>query len=262
MKTSSIECNDDYVSSIVITNLKDRAITIFAVYLRLGYSYYIEVDNFEEDPLILKPFETHKKAYGPIQFYAGNRHRLDLNLLLKDRNTNKGLVIVTSDGKYVIKSDMHIWSPADDFFKNHMTTVVSPVRSLFKEKDVGGNVKSAIELVSENVAEEIALVRPKDYEIERFRNFQLTRESLESKESLDAYLREQMDKGTLVCKSHVVHDFAKRRERLNGIYSEEVIKARSIGGIEYHIVGRLLTWYTNWRLKKENARRSRDLRSG
>lgn len=43
---SNRDCNDKYVASVILENLKDRAVTVFAIYLRIGYNYYIEIEDF------------------------------------------------------------------------------------------------------------------------------------------------------------------------------------------------------------------------
>ena len=76
--SSSIDCNDAFVSKFILENLKDRSVTIFAVYLRVGHSHYIQLEDFEEAPLLLKPFETYQKELGPVQFYGSNMYRVRL----------------------------------------------------------------------------------------------------------------------------------------------------------------------------------------
>ena len=55
---SSIECDDRYVSNFILENRKDKSIVIFHTYLKLGHNYYLELENFENEPLIIKPFEV------------------------------------------------------------------------------------------------------------------------------------------------------------------------------------------------------------
>lgn len=55
---SSVYCDDPYVSSLVIENLKDRAVTIFEIYLKVGSNCYIQVENFDSKPLVLRAYET------------------------------------------------------------------------------------------------------------------------------------------------------------------------------------------------------------
>jgi hypothetical protein len=42
---SSVYCDDPYLSSLVIENLKDRAITIFEIYLKVGNHCYIQIED-------------------------------------------------------------------------------------------------------------------------------------------------------------------------------------------------------------------------
>src|SRR5258705_5750679 len=109
--TSSRDCNDQYVSSVTLENLKDRAITVFCIYLRVGYSYYVEVENFEDKPLVLRPYETYQKEYGPIQFYGVNTNCIRLNEILQNTRVRKRLVLSTSDGKYVVPSSIPFCTP-------------------------------------------------------------------------------------------------------------------------------------------------------
>ena len=68
--SSSMACDDDYVSSVVLENVKDRAVTIFAIYLQIGPNIYIVIEEFGDKPLILKGFETFQNNYEPIEFYS------------------------------------------------------------------------------------------------------------------------------------------------------------------------------------------------
>ena len=75
---SSICCEDQYVNEIAIENMKDRSLTIYKIFLLLGHSYYVQLVNFEDNPLILKPFETYSKQFDPIDFYSAGLRRIDL----------------------------------------------------------------------------------------------------------------------------------------------------------------------------------------
>ena len=61
MCSSSVSSEDQYVTIITLENLKDRAIVIFKIYLKIGHNYFLEIENFNGEPLILKPFELFKK---------------------------------------------------------------------------------------------------------------------------------------------------------------------------------------------------------
>ena len=196
--TASVDCDDRYVSTIVLENLKDRATTIFAIYLEVDHGYYIEVEDFDEKPLVLRGFEAYQQWFGPIQLYGSNTSRIDVNGILADTKIRKRLVISTSDGKYVVPSPLKRWRPVSDFFANHMTEIIHPVRTSHKEQDIGSNIEYVVEFVSAADDEEIVLVRHDDFlRTRKFRTFALTKESLESKDALEVFLKEQMDKGAL-----------------------------------------------------------------
>jgi hypothetical protein len=252
---SSIDCNDRYIANIVLENLKDRAITVFAIYLRVGFNYFIEIEKFDEKPLVLKSFETYQKEFGPIQFYGINTNRIKLDPLLGDSKIRKRLVLSTADGKYVVPKSINKWHPAADFFQNHLTAIVHPIRTIYKEKHLGSNIKFVVEFIGKNGGVEIIPVRSEDFRLKIFKGFNLTPASLESSAALTAYLNEQLANGSLVCESFEVHDLDGWRERINELYTNKTIEARYIGRFYYHIIGRLLTWYSNRKLRQENAKR-------
>ena len=252
---SSRDCDDQYVSYVILENLKDRAITIFTIYLRLGHSCYIEIENFSDKPLLLKPYESYHREYGPIQFYSINMRRIDLNSLLKNMKIPKRLVLSTSEGKYVVPTAIRRWSPIGDFFRNHMTAVVRPVQAIYKEKYVGGNISYVIEFVGENGQSEVVPIHPEDYQLKIFRNFSLTRESLASLPALEEYLNEQQRNGKLVCRDFTVLNVNTWRERANESYSQDSITAEYYGYFKYHLFGRVATRLADRRLRIENERR-------
>lgn len=253
---SSIYCNDSYITHVILENLKDRAVTIFGIYLKVGHNFYIEVEDLEGKPLILRPYETYKKEFGPIEFYGINTNKISMNTLLKDTKVKKQLVLSTSDGKYKVPTNLRRWNPVWEFFQNHMTAVVRPVQSQFKEIGIGGNIKYVLEIMGENNKEEIIPIHPGDYQIKKFRDFNLTKEALESKEALELFLEGQVQIGKLSCKKYVVHDLRAWRERVHEFYTGETINAESVNWFQYRILGTVFTKYSDWKLKRENAKRS------
>lgn len=138
---SSYSCEDQYVNKITLENLKDKAEIIYKIFLRLGHNYYIVIEDFEDNPLILKPFEAYTKQYDPIEYYSVNMNRIKLNNLFSDRKMKARLVLSTAEGKYIVKGRESYWDPIIDFFNNHMTAIIHPIRGTYKEKAYGSNVK-------------------------------------------------------------------------------------------------------------------------
>lgn len=245
---SSSYCQDKYVSSIVLENFKDRPVVIFKIFLLAGRNYYIELEDFDEEPKILKPYEVYSKHYDPVDFYSVNMRRIKLNGLLDSKEARSQIVLSTSHGKYVVKEWIKRWDPIGDFFKNHMTALIHPMRSTYKNKCFGSEVKYIVDVKTEDGREETIPIYPRDYEIRKFRKFRLTRESLESKDSLEEYLLEQVFNGALNCTDITVHDIeAWRNEHYSDDY-KKVIEAKYYNWFMYFVVGGLLTKLSDMRL--------------
>jgi hypothetical protein len=254
--TASIDCSDKYVSMVTLENVKDRAITIFGLYLRVGYSYYIELERLEKKPLLLKAYESYQVTYGPTSAYSTNGKRLDFNRLLSDLRVPLHLVLSTSEGKCVVDPIRH-WNPVIEFFGNHMTAVVHIARRTFKNLDVGDRIRYIIELFDDNEQTQVLLIRQDD--LNKFASFKLTPESLETAETLWKYLNEQVEKGTFPRQRFTVHDanVLRQHERLD--YSSQRFEAKLYGFFAHHIVGRLATRRAQIKMKKENEQRKKQL---
>jgi len=253
----SRDCNDVFVSEVILENLKDRAVTIFGIYLRLCYNYYVEIEDLEDKPLLLRPFETYRKAFGPVEFYGINNNKIDLNNLLSNQRIKKSLFLSTSDGKYKVRSRIRFWSPLYDHFTNYLTAVIRPVRSMYKEQSLGGNMKFVVDFVKEDGSVETVPIHPTDYELRRFSDFTFTRESLANKESLEQFLHKQKEEGKLACKDVVVYDLQSWRTRAHEFYKGKIIQAKPYGLFHYYVVGRLYSIYVNWRTRRSNLRRAK-----
>lgn len=251
---SSSYCQDKYVSSIALENFKDRPVVIFKIFLLVGHNYYIELEDFDEEPKILKPYEVYSKQYDPVDFYSINMRRIKLNSLLDSKEVRSKIVLSTSHGKYSVKEWIKRWDPIGDFFKNHMTALIHPMRSTYKNKCFGSEVKYIVDVKTEDGREETIPVYPRDYEIRKFRNFCLTRESMKSKDSLEEYLLEQAINGALNCSEINVHDIeAWRNEHYSDDY-KKVIEAKKYNWFMYFVVGRLLTKLSDMRLYFDNRK--------
>lgn len=66
------DCSQNFISKVVLENCKDRPVIIYSIYLNIGLNYYIRLEDFNESPIILKPYEVLERSYGPILFYTNN----------------------------------------------------------------------------------------------------------------------------------------------------------------------------------------------
>lgn len=258
---SSRDCEDKYVSNITLENQKDRVVNIFAIYLQVGYAYHIKLKEFDEKPLILKPYETYREEFGPIEFYAVSSNKIDFNSLFDDNKVRKRLVLSTSQGRYVVTNPVEHWDPIIYFFKNHLSGTATPIPSKYKDKPLGSNIKFVIEFQFEEGREEVIPIHPRDHELKRFRSFQLTPESLNNKESLEEFLQEKQVQGVLNIKKFIVHDVDEWRKQSHDFFKDSKIKGRNYGFLFYYVVGKSLTWLSNMNLWFKNRKARKALRN-
>ena len=249
---SSIECEDKYVASVVLENMKDRAVTIYSIHLLAGHNHLIEIEDFESSPLILKPFETITREYGPIEFYGVNDSRIDMSPLLADANCPKRLALSTSHGRYDVRKFPKRWNPVVDHFKNHALALVRPVRANYKGKSIGGNVTYVLDIVLSDDKSEILMIHPGDHRVQRFRNFRLTADSLESADALRSYLAERQSDGSLMCKSFTVFDVQTWRANERDFYRGRPVRAERIGYLKFKVLVRLATLAADRALRRQN----------
>ncbi|MHB0805392.1 hypothetical protein [Stutzerimonas nitrititolerans] len=245
---SSAYAEDKYVSSVTLENFKDRSVIIFKVFLRVGANYYIELDDFEHEPKILKPYESYTNHYGPVDFYCVSMNRIKLNRLLSSKGVKKSLVLSTSHGRYVVKEWINRWDPVYDFFRNHMTASVIPMRPTEGAGYYGSDMKYLVKLRTEDGYSKTIPVYPTDDNYPRFERFRLTQESLSSRENLENFLTEQAISGNLKCVDIEVIDSDQLRKRNYGHDFEESFEAEHYSWIFYVVIGKLLTVWSNIRL--------------
>jgi hypothetical protein len=252
---SSIECEDKYLREITLENLKDKPVIIFKIILKLGHNYFIEIDDFEDTPYILKPFEVFHKEYDPIDMYSTGTSKILLNNLFDDQKVKKQILLSTTEGKYVIKEFIREWDPIGIFFKNYWTVIIQPLRSFYKGRSFGSNAKFVVEFIMEGGRSETIPIYPRDYEIKKFRNFNLTHESIETKESLEEYLLEKIIDKSVICSDVKVYDLESWHKQVYEEETKEVISASYINWFTYYFVCRFKSIYSNYDLKKKNKQR-------
>lgn len=249
---SSIECEDKFLHEITLENLKDRPVVIFKIFLKLGHNYFIEIDDFEDSPLILKPFEVFHREYEPIDMYSVGMGRILLNDLFDKQRVKKQIILSTTDGKYIIKEYIRRWDPIGIFFQNYWTAIARPLRSTYKGKSFGSNAKYVVEFVMDGENAEIIPIYPRDYEIKKFKHFDLTRESLETKEELEEYLLSRVVDGTIVCSDIKVYDMESWRKQVYEDENKKIISASYINWFSYYVIGRLESMISNYHMERKN----------
>ncbi len=255
--SSSSFCESSYVSRVAIENLKDKSVSIFAIYIKIYPNYYILIEDFERDPVILKPFETIKREYEPLDFYGLNSKKVRAGDLLDRRKNKIRLVISTSQGKYTIRKSIRRWNPVMMVFRNHMTGLIRPIRYRFEGKSYGSNAKYIIQFTTSSGDLNLIPVYKEDYNIKKFKNFSLSKESLDSRSNLEALLNEKRTEGILSVESIKVHDLSEMKQGMDDLYDPEPIELSKVGWIHYYVLGPIVTRLSDLKLKRENLAREK-----
>jgi hypothetical protein len=178
--------------------------------------------------------------------------RILLNDLFDDKSAKRRIVLSTSEGKYTVRKWIDYWDPVGDYFQNYMTEIIGPMRSTYRGKSYGSNAIFIVEFKFDGEKDEVIPIYPRDYEIKKFKKFNLTREALESKVTLENFLLERVVEGSLSCAEIKVHDLADWRKEVYESETKGVIKAKYQNWFTYYIFGRIASIYRNYRIKKQN----------
>ncbi|AZA83743.1 hypothetical protein C1637_14120 [Chryseobacterium lactis] len=249
---STIETNENYISSITLENLKDKATVIFEIYLRIGYNNFLLIEEFNDAPLILKPFEVYFKEYDPILFYTVNMDKMIINENL--HNPKRKVILSTTEGKYIVKTNTKRWSVDSLFFTNYTTAVIQPCRLSYKDKNYGSNTLFLLILKNNGQEDYVKPILKNDYKRKVFVKFDLTEESIDNKENFVHFIQSQIDSGNLSYDSFDVLDFGKRVESIREEYHED-ISIQPLSYLKYYINGRVITFIENLKIRRTNNRR-------
>ena len=76
---------DYYHGVILLENLKDRPLNILNIYIMVGNAYYIEVGSYDDEPLVLKPYEVKRVELKPVYAYLINMGYPDYLVGMRER---------------------------------------------------------------------------------------------------------------------------------------------------------------------------------
>ena len=238
--SSSIWSKEDWVSELTLENEKDRSEIVYKAYLEIGHGLYIEIEDFSDDPLILEAYGVIQRKYDPIEFYSGGTNRV--TGVSCHRGVRHRIVLITSQGRHYPKFNTREREDLilESLMKNHSTRVVRPVRGFYKGRCYGSEAKYAITFTNRNGEEEVVPVYTGDHEAMKFRRFQLTRESIESKQALEDFLKALISEGKLSCQEIEVFDLESSRREEFKDYSHTV-SVKPMGWVSHSVLGRCFT---------------------
>lgn len=125
---------DCYFGDLLLENLKDRPVNILNIYIMVGNAYYIEIGSYDDDPLILKPYEVKKIDLKPVHAYVINMKRVSFNEIIKSMRSR--IIISTTTGRYEVKRDMKINRAMPGSLYDRFMVVAQPITDDYSEQTI------------------------------------------------------------------------------------------------------------------------------
>jgi hypothetical protein len=133
-----------------------------------------------------------------------------------------------------------------------LTAVIRPRRSTFEGKAYGSGTKYIVRFKSKGRDDEIVLIYARDYEVKKFRTFQLTEQSLTSRDALEAFLLEEAISGRVHRTDVDVFDTEQWLAEVYRSEPSEAFGAAPRNWFAYHIVGWAVTKWDDFQIWREN----------
>lgn len=183
-----------HISQVILINQKDRPVTIYEIYLKIGHNFYLELYSEDESPLTLKPYECLKKEIPIPYLYGAGTKIVDLNKIFNDKRAKKKLALATDYGKYEVTKSIKMWHPIfEGLRKNHFIGTIRPGHIYYKNSPIGDGVLYCIEASQGEKHETIFIYK----ETRKFRGIPLKEKDIETKESLREYIARMQSEGLI-----------------------------------------------------------------
>nr|WP_287413291.1 hypothetical protein [Pseudodesulfovibrio sp.] len=221
--------NDVYISNLILENRKDKPMVIFKIYMKVGNNNYIEIENFENNPLLIKPFETYVKNYEPIIEYKQGFNRIKINSLLKDsKNIKLNTVLYTTEGEYIVKT----YVKREEISINK--TIITMARLPYKNVSYGENIKYLIDFTLWNDKSQVIALNQDAYMLGY--DFNLTQELMKSKQVLENHMKNYINENEYY-KNVIVIDFEQKikNKNINNPFYSPIIE-KAINKSKYELI--------------------------
>lgn len=257
--TASVESSEKYISDVLIENAKDRSVTIFAIYLQVGRSHYLQLIDFESSPLTLKAFESFKKEFGPVECYWANFSRYSINRMLGDDRVKKRLVCSTSSGRYVVPRLVSKWTPFVASLSNSLVKGIYPSRSEFEGRALGDRVDYVAKFTSKTGgARRVVVLQKSSHAYQIFEHVQLTAESLMTSDALRSFLEGARRDGAFGDVEIEVFDVGEWRSVKHsqfGLFDRDPIDLRQPSVWDFYVLGNFYARWRRLRIRKAFAKK-------
>lgn len=253
---SAIHSTNRWVSGIEIENMKDRSLTVYSIYVRFGHNVYLELADFQNEPLTIKPFEVYKKSFQAPDAYTSSFRRFNLNDLISFQRRNTGKIFISTPlGRYHVKPRKTFWDPSFSTLKNPFTGVIQQNYGGINGRSFGNNCKFVAELKTENADTQYVGVYESDQTVKLLSNFKLSSTDIEDAESVRyAFLRAKT-RGDAEFDEVIVHDYQKALNDSIPEYGKTPVQVKSQGWFYTHIIGRIAGLILERKIKGENSSR-------
>lgn len=254
--SSTVATDHKYVHQITLENLKDRSIVVFAIYIKLARNFYLELETFEDEPIILAPFEVIRRRYDPVDEYSFNNRKLDLNDLFDDTYKRPKIVLSTTDGKLTVKKSLKSWDPVYEWFKNHGVVTAHPLRTTFDGKAYGSNILYLVKLFKDEDLIQTIPLNPRESQYKWFADLGGTSETLLSTGAVAKMFETAIVNEKIKATSVEVVDLQKiLKERYQDL-DQDRKKAKIKSWFELRVLAKLGTILSERRIRKTNKARN------
>ncbi|MFZ6665634.1 hypothetical protein [Peijinzhouia sedimentorum] len=235
--SADYKSSQPYISQYIIENLKDRSIAIYGVFLKIGRGSFLELENFNDKPFILKGFESHISNLGIVYRYLSGQNVIDLREILIKGKYN--LILSTSEGKYTIEAKTEKWDPHKEIWKNIYTDILIADRYSDNGIQFGDKTKYIVKVNYSSGKKDVWPVLKIKANTQLAAPIKLTEKAVSSKSNLEIYLRE-VYKSTDIESINVIDfdEFVKNHELLP---IREKVKFKPNSFFEYEIRGRFFS---------------------
>ncbi len=219
--THSNKTEDTYISEVTLLNMKEIPIVIYNIYISLEKNYFLLVENFEKEPLILKPFEAMVREYDPIDVYTETLMKIKIDKLLFV-DLKKELLLETSNGYYKVKKvdRENKWK----FIRNKK--IINPNRLFHRGKSYGNNTLYIVDFEFKGKISTIIIYKD-DILFNTYRG--LTQKDIESKETVKEYFEEKKKNKTINYDEIQVYDYQEKLKMLlfSEVYEEVEVERKN-----------------------------------
>ena len=239
----SIYSREPWVRSITLQNEKDRSVAIYKIYLEFRHGFYVELDDFTANPVVIGPYGVWHQQFDTVEFYSANMHRL-ANIFDEQRHRMR-IMVATSDGRHYPKPPKRAFDPITyGLSKNFSTTTVQPVRLQLDGVHYSSAAKYVCTLTDPNGREHRYPIFSDINIAQTVHGVRLTAGSMQSSDSVRQFMLLQIQDEKINAIGVEVLDLEPFREDLAKEYGT-TLPYKSLGWFEYNVVARWLTLLEN-----------------